>query len=240
MCTVTYIPLKDKRFILTSNRDEREYRATIPPTSYEIEDRKLVFPKDKEAGGSWIVYSNKGKVCCLLNGAYVAHKKEEFHTVSRGNILVDFAVSDLPMEEFFNSKDLSKVQPFTIISILHTNGIVDGFFEVIWDGIKRYYRALNAHIPYIWSSVTLYSEEHREMREEWFNHSFAEDTDDELPQKAFEFHSGVHTDDNKVNVVMERTGGLKTLSITQIIPEEDKVHMTYHDLLNSEKYDVLL
>ena len=37
MCTVTYLPLENNNFILTSNRDEDPNRKTIPPNTYEEE-----------------------------------------------------------------------------------------------------------------------------------------------------------------------------------------------------------
>ena len=54
MCTVTYIPANDKYFI-SSNRDERNSRTNaIAPAVYEINQKKIIFQKDGEAGGSWI------------------------------------------------------------------------------------------------------------------------------------------------------------------------------------------
>ncbi|MGM0651116.1 MAG: NRDE family protein, partial [Bacteroidota bacterium] len=66
MCTVTYIPsLQGNSFVLTSNRDEKEYRPTMPPEVYTYDNCKLVFPRDEEAGGSWIAVSDKGNINCL-------------------------------------------------------------------------------------------------------------------------------------------------------------------------------
>ena len=35
MCTVTFLPLGNTDFILTSNRDEQRLRETLPPKIYE-------------------------------------------------------------------------------------------------------------------------------------------------------------------------------------------------------------
>ena len=35
MCTVTFLPLKNNNFILTSSRDETPLRETFPPKKYE-------------------------------------------------------------------------------------------------------------------------------------------------------------------------------------------------------------
>jgi len=52
MCTVTFIPQGNNNFILTSNRDEAIGRKTLPPDFYDIEDTKMLFPRDAVAGGS--------------------------------------------------------------------------------------------------------------------------------------------------------------------------------------------
>ena len=50
MCTVTYLPLGNNNFILTSNRDEAPSRKTTPPKLYEEDGVKLTYPKDELAG----------------------------------------------------------------------------------------------------------------------------------------------------------------------------------------------
>ena len=54
MCTVTYLPLENDGFILTSNRDESPMRKTIPPKKYLENGVELAYPKDQLAGGTWI------------------------------------------------------------------------------------------------------------------------------------------------------------------------------------------
>ena len=68
MCTVTYLPLENNQFILTSNRDESPMRRTIPPTKYDTQGVALVYPKDELAGGTWIGIREKNRLVCLLNG----------------------------------------------------------------------------------------------------------------------------------------------------------------------------
>ncbi|WP_264554454.1 NRDE family protein [Flavobacterium sp. N1861] len=73
MCTVTYVPLKNGS-CLTSNRDEKVAREkAIPPTEYFINNKKVIFPKDPKAGGTWFAYDEKN-IIILLNGA-----KEKTH-----------------------------------------------------------------------------------------------------------------------------------------------------------------
>ena len=91
MCTVTYIPLSKNEFYLTSNRDEKSTRAeAIPPKKYKINNTAVYFPKDPQAGGTWIAASEKKYTLCLLNGANKNHIKKESYRLSRGQMLLDF------------------------------------------------------------------------------------------------------------------------------------------------------
>jgi uncharacterized protein with NRDE domain len=241
MCTVTYIPPTEERgFILTSNRDEKEFRPTISPATYLHNDIKLAYPKDEKAGGSWIAVNENNKVCCLLNGAFVAHQKQEFHTLSRGTILLEFTASDLTVHEFFASKELRNVEPFTIVTIEQTKQKIEKLTEFVWDGRDKHFRQLDKNTQYIWSSVTLYNDEHRKLRKEWFAKFYAEFKNKITPEKILSFHSGEHTSDNSINVIMQREGGLKTVSITQVSPENGQLKMSYTDLLNNSNHDLLV
>ena len=232
MCTVTYIPsVSGKPFVLTSNRDEKAYRPTQPPAGYQHGDLKLTYPKDKKAGGSWIAVNENGKVACLLNGAFVLHKKQDVHVISRGTILVGFTASEKNSHEYFSGKDLSGVEPFTVVSIDYKNSIVQDFTEFVWDGQDKHFRQLNSNSPYIWSSVTLYDEEHRSMRKEWFVKFYKENKAFMTSGKILGFHSEKHTGNDAVNVIMQREGGLKTVSITQVTPDDVKLKMQYTDLV---------
>jgi hypothetical protein len=233
MCTVTYIPQsQENSFILTSNRDEKEFRPTIAPKRYKHPDIDLVYPEDEKAGGSWIAINNRGRVSCLLNGGVVAHQKQAYHTQSRGNVLIEFTSSNLSVTEFFISKKLPNVEPFTIVAIEYSDGVCHKLTEFIWDGENKNFSYPDKNEPHIWSSVTLYNEEHRRIRRAWFDKFCKENNDAFTPEKTLRFHSGYHTDDNEVNVVMQRDGGLKTVSITQVSPSGLGLKMRYSDLLN--------
>jgi hypothetical protein len=240
MCTVTYIPPSSRHgFILTSNRDEREIRATLAPAIYRYNNKILGYPKDESAGGSWIAVNENGRITCLLNGAYLAHKKQDFHTLSRGMVLLEFVSSDIPVKEFFQTKVLKNVEPFTIV-IVDGDGGSNNFYELVWDGITKYVSELDKDVPHIWSSVTLYNEEQRMLRKDWFNRFHSSYGNDMSPEKVLSFHTGIHTPDDSINVVMNRTGGMKTVSITQITSEKGKIIMHYSDLLNNSNHQLFL
>lgn len=73
MCTVSYI-YSNGTSIITSNRDEKVVRpSALPPQEYEWKDKKIVYPKDPQAGGTWYVVSKDGTLIVLLNGAEEKH-----------------------------------------------------------------------------------------------------------------------------------------------------------------------
>lgn len=233
MCTVSYIPGTKKRsFVLTSNRDEKMFRPTIPPHLYAFGKTKVGFPKDEKAGGSWIAANDNGRLCCLINGAFVAHEKKSHYTQSRGNILVELASSSLSPVDFYEAKNLMNVEPFTIVTVETSKNKITHFSEFIWDGSKKHFKELNPEEPQIWSSVTLYSEEHRNLRKQWFGSYLKHVNGSISPESILGFHSGTHTNDTSINTVMEREGDLKTVSITQVVPENGKFRMSYFDLHN--------
>ena len=241
MCTVSYIPKSfDSNFVLTSNRDEDSRRPTIAPMIYEFKKGKLVFPKDEISGGSWIAMNNNGKINCLLNGGIGTHTKQEYHTISRGTILIDLTKSELSTEDFFLNYELHNIEPFTIVSIQQNDGIVIALTEVIWDGNNKHFRNLEVNHPHIWSSAQLYSDEQKELREQWFVDFINENQMNLTADKIAEFHSGNHSEDIGVNVIMERGDVLKTVSITQITSQDDCMKMSYADLLRDTRVEVEL
>ena len=114
MCTITFIPVKDKYFI-TSNRDEKTLRKqAIPPAVYYMDDSKLIFPKDADAGGSWIAVNENGNAAVLLNGGFVAHQPQPPYAKSRGLIFLEIIKAEMPVKYFMNM-GLIKIEPFTLV-----------------------------------------------------------------------------------------------------------------------------
>lgn len=241
MCTVSYIPPRqEKGFILTSSRDEKSYRETLAPTCYISGDINLCYPKDLKAGGSWIAMNNQGRLCCLLNGGFIAHTKQSFHTRSRGKVLLSISTFVGKVEDYFETENLTDVEPFTIVTIDNLNGKISGFSEFVWDGSNKHFKNLNINQTYIWSSVTLYSEENRKQRRQWFSDFLKKNALNMTPEKVFSFHSAKHTEDKTNNVLMAREGDLKTVSITQVIQENKANRMLYTDLIANTQSEVSL
>lgn len=234
MCTVTYIPNKiGNKFILTSNRDERSHRETIAPEIYNINNFSVCFPKDIEAGGTWIGMNNNGRVAVLLNGAFKAHKKMPFHTQSRGKVLLELLANKNDALQFFDDQDLKNTEPFTIITIDSKNNQLVDFNEFIWDGKDYHFRELDVEREYIWSSSTLYNEDKRKQRRNWFNKFLSQYKNSINSKLIYNFHTGNHTYDKSNNLLMERGDELKTVSITQVCNDAKGLIMSYTDLMTN-------
>src|SRR3982751_4082457 len=112
MCTVTYIPANGKIF-LTSNRDEKSRRfPAVPPQAYDFLSGRIYFPKDTNAGGTWIAVHENGNALVLLNGGFTFHESKPPYRLSRGLILLDLLQHESPFD-YFRSINLDEIEPFT-------------------------------------------------------------------------------------------------------------------------------
>lgn len=235
MCTVTYIPLEKDRFVLTSNRDEEVKRPTKPLASYLVNGKQLYFPMDERAGGTWIAASESGRYACLLNGAYQYFDPTLKFKVSRGKVLVD-VLTGVSATSTFEQSDLTDVAPFTLIIIDHANQIT--LHEMRWDGEQKHLKTLNANENHIWCSATLYTEEDRNNREQWFA-EWLKDTTNQREDKIMDFHQSKHDVAIDKDLVMNKNNFLKTVSVTRVVGSHEEFHMKYLDLINANNSNEL-
>ena len=227
MCTVTIIPKGKNDFILTSNRDEAPNRTSLPPKLYAIKKTRLLFPMDKQSGGTWIGLSENNRMVCVLNGGLVRHEFEQNYRLSRGIIALDFMVS----ENILNTIDaynLNAIEPFTMV-IVDWNTTLK-FYELVWDGKEKHNKELPLE-PRIWSSSTLYSAEMKQERLKWFEDFKTENKLD--AQSLLRFHKSAGHGNEDYGVVMNR-GFVKTTSITQIEKFDESLEMYYENLQNKK------
>lgn len=219
MCTVTYIPTEDG-FFLTSNRDESPARITDVPKVYELREGacKIVFPRDVQAGGTWIAMTSGGQVACLLNGAFVKHQRQLPYRKSRGLILLEYFEGYSPLS-FAERVDLQNIEPFTLILISQQE-----FCELRYDGTNRYIRLLNKEQSYIWSSATLYHPKDVKEKENRF-FSWLNSTSILGIEDIMQFH-GLH---NSNGYLLDKPY-VKTISITSVHLQQDMLKMCYADL----------
>ena len=232
MCTVTYIPVNGKTFI-TSNRDEKTLRQqALPPAIYAENGRKLLYPKDGAAGGSWIAVNEQNATAVLLNGGFVRHRVNPPYRMSRGIILLEVARAAEPVH-FFRQMDLAGIEPFTII---HFN---NQLHQLTWTGDVKHCRQLDASKPSIWSSVTLYEQPVIAKRERWFA-AFLDKNPNPEQEDILDFHMNTGDGDKQNDLLMNRDNILSTVSITSVEIKEQHCSMKYTDRLTDEIYETTL
>lgn len=235
MCTVTFLPIENG-FILTSNRDEKKHRPTLPPQSYLVSGGALIFPKDEEAGGTWIVTDKKNRTVCLLNGAFESHIKQVHHTKSRGLIVLE-SFQHNSFSEFVDAVELANVEPFTLLLIDNSSELK--FIELRWDGSQKHVTQIDTKQPKIWSSATLYSQPIRAQREAWFNEmlqSKSKFTEKDL----LNFHLSKHDNGSVNDLIMKRDNGLQTISVSQIFDNKEIKRFYYVDLITEQEHNILI
>lgn len=140
MCTVTFLPLGKKDFILTSNRDIPYSRErALPPREYMEDGVKLWYPKDGKAGGTWFGTSERDRVICLLNGGFKYHTSRGSYRISRGIIVKDL----LKAADFLAAVDsinLDGVEPFTTVIVEWNDKTV--LRQLVWDGAEKHLATL--------------------------------------------------------------------------------------------------
>lgn len=229
MCTVTFVPV-ERGLILTSSRDEKIQRGVAsPPSVYSFAGIELLFPKDADAGGTWIAIKDHQNAAVLLNGAFTNHKPEPPYKESRGLILLRILSGDDPVR-YFRDIDLSLIEPFTLVLIQDMH-----LFECRWNGRKKYCRELDKARRQIWSSATLYDEAAQEQRRSWFQ-DWSEQMFYPSVKDIFCFHrfSGAAEQENAI--CMKR-GLIGTVSITSIFLSTEAAVMDHFDIGENKAYN---
>jgi uncharacterized protein with NRDE domain len=227
MCTVTYLPQSNDGFLLTSNRDEAPSRSPENLDTTHIGGTQLLFPRDTIAGGTWIIAASDGTTVCILNGAFFKHRHQPPYRRSRGLMALDF-FSFRTTPDFLKQYTFEGMEPFTMI--LLRKGDVR---EIRWDAKRLTAHKKDATKPHIWSSATLYTPEYQLKRENWFTEWLRQQETYER-QAILHWHRTAGEGDPENDVVMNRNGIVRTVSITSIACQADQLSLAYHDLLRNQ------
>ncbi len=210
---------------ITSNRDEKNIRVpALPPQTYLINGKKLLFPKDGEAGGSWIGINENGHAAVLLNGGFVKHTGTPPYRKSRGLVFLDILSAESPLDGFLTA-DLFGIQPFTFVLLSQPH-----LYECCWDGSRKHTRVLPPDQPHIWSSVTLYKPAIIAKRKYWFT-EWLKQYPDPSREEILQFHRFAGDGDPVNDIRMNRDNRMLTVSITSIEINPQTGYMHYYDLL---------
>ncbi len=221
MCTVTFLPLPDHGFVLTSSRDVGYQREkALYPAAYKEQGVSLYYPKDGKAEGTWIGTSRNNRLICLLNGGFENHKRAASYPKSRGLIVKELLIAK-SFEETCMKIDLDHIEPFTLVVITWEEG--KHLFEFVWDGSNRYFKELEWQSK-IWSSSTLYTETMKVLRQDWFREWFI--GKGRTPENILDFHKNAGVGFPEVDVFMKREN-VGTVSISQVLASGNSCEMTY-------------
>ena len=219
--------------IITSNRDEHIQRKTAAaPAFHLLPNKKIIFPKDAKAGGTWFAAAGNGVVAVLLNGAFIKHIARPPYRKSRGLVLLDIIEAADPFL-FFKEIDLHNIEPFTVILFQAAT-----LRELRWDGNDKHEKLLDSSANYIWSSATLYSDEVINVRKNLFDR-FIKTEKNLTVESIHDFHRYNHGDDEN-GFVINRQTGMKTFSITQAVIKKDTIKFLHTDLLQPQQFEETL
>jgi hypothetical protein len=226
MCTVTYLPLQDG-FILTHNRDETPGRSESPLERRTLAGTPAIFPKDPGAGGTWMACTTDGRACCLLNGAFVKHKRALPYRKSRGLLALE-ALECREWQKFIDTIDLGQIEPFTLL--LFAPGKAP--MELRWDGARKHQSQLKQD-PHFWCSPTLYPPAMRKKREQVFSQWLEHHPMPWSPESIRQLHLVGSVGDPRNDYVMNRDDRVRTISITQIWRQKNRSSLQHLNLISN-------
>ena len=224
MCTVTFIPLNNENFILTSNRDVGYSRQKAePPMRYLDNGVELFYPKDGKAGGTWIGASSRRRALCILNGGFKNHSSVGNYRASRGEVVIDL-LKEVKIEKGIKGINLNNIEPFTLVIMDWQKELK--LMELIWDGDRKHFNVLPLEM-HIWSSSTLFDKEMKKMRDKWFLEWQRGNKIDQT--SILEFHHIAGIGDSNVDVILRREK-VGTVSITSLKKEDEHIDIIYEEL----------
>ncbi|MBA3649014.1 MAG: NRDE family protein [Chitinophagales bacterium] len=227
MCTVSFVPLNQDEFILTSNRDETTARGlSSAPQIIRSQNFSIACPVDPLANGTWIGASDTRKVVCLLNGAFKKHKRHVPYRKSRGLVVLDFFNSSTVIE-YVNEYDFTNIEAFTMVIISAEEGIK--LYELRWDGNQKYFTRRDEGQIHLWSSVTLYTEDIIAAKENAFK-NYLKKSSVVSQKKLIDLHEKHFLYQDWVEPYLQ-LNEIQTLSVTSIHGNNHSLVMAYRDLI---------
>ena len=228
MCTVTYVPYANGCW-LTSNRDEKPGRQPVQPPRWhtQLDGEALFYATDALAGGTWMATNANGHSAVLLNGAGKPFVPKLSYANSRGLVLLDL-MRQPDFLQAFAKYELDNIAPFTCIHVAQ-----ERLHVCLWDGDNREIQTLDARMPHIWSSSTLYDAAAQQQRHFWFRQWLQQH-----PHPSWEsilgFHQYQDDTDLENSIRMQRIDGPQTLSISAVHMQADAPEFFYYDVLQQQ------
>lgn len=234
MCTVSFLPASNGNYILTSNRDEHVIRQrAMDIQQYRIGNNRVYFPKDPDAGGTWIATTGNNRTVCLLNGDLVNESKptRTNFRMSRGMMVLNYFKYQ-NLRAFLAQEKFDDIAPFTLIVLENTDSELQ-LTQLTWSGTELLVKELDSNQPIIWSSSTLFTAQQRNKRIQWFLDWLQTNASDDQ-SAILDFHRFTGEEDPNENLIM-RNESHRTVSICSIKRSEGITRAVYHDLLTEKE-----
>lgn len=230
MCVLTYVPVAENGFIVTSNRDENIARPKAkPPKKIKINGIEVFCPVDPISKGTWIATSTCYTMV-LLNGGYKKHEVKPSYRQSRGQVILEFTKWNDP-ETFLNNFDFNGMEPFTLVLFKNENR--QEITEIKWCSGEKYITHLSGELPLIWSSATLYDQQAMDKRQSWFMDHLSKNLMEISSEIILDFHNTGGKQDLENSIKLKRKNGIETVCITQIEIYPTAKFLFYNDLENN-------
>jgi len=134
---------------------------------------------------------------------------------------------------FYHDYSFAGIEPFTLVAVDTKMG--RRLQELRWDGEHAFLRELTTDQAQIWSSATLYPQQVRQKRKEWFR-QFLSEKPFPTQEEILAFHQFSGEGDKSIDLVMERNGILQTLSITSLEMKAGVREISYLDLMENKAF----
>jgi len=222
MCTVTWLH-QPNGYQLFFNRDEKKARAAAaPPSVHEREGMHVIYPVDRQEGGTWLGVNERGVVVGVLNHHPPGWEDDGRKRTSRGHLVA--ALLGSPRAETAldtaRAADLSAYRPFILFG-LEPGG---AFLTFSWSGTEAELRTPDA------PCVTTSSFDAGDVvtaRLAFFRDVCAQ-TGGPDEGALFAFHQSAQPRGGAYGVCMERDDA-QTVSFSHIRVTDDLVRFTYTD-----------
>ncbi|HEY6435716.1 MAG TPA: NRDE family protein [Ignavibacteriaceae bacterium] len=101
MCLIVFAnnTIEDYKLVFAANRDEFYIRPT-EQSEFWTEYPDLLAGKDLQGGGTWLGITKQGRFAAITNFRDLKNHRND--APSRGNLTLDFLISDISPEEYYN------------------------------------------------------------------------------------------------------------------------------------------
>jgi hypothetical protein len=186
------------------------------------------------ADGTWLLTTDYGVTLCLLNGGFEKHVPTPGYKHSRGLVAIHYLEYQNP-EDFASRYPFAGLEPFTLVVIDEQDSAqaVPTLAQIVWDGQAAHLVFLQADVPRIWSSATLYNQNLRAWRQGLFSEWLLETPPSDRASSVLDFHLHAGEYDPENAIRMQRAL-VETLSITTIHKTATSCEIVYRDLLTQK------